>query len=56
MEINLRSPASPEPIISIMTDLIDRGYRRTDLIVELRHLINPPEFISPPVIIIQNFF
>lgn len=55
MENNHRPLESFDEIIGIMTRLVDLGYRRTDLIVEIRHLLNAREFISPTVIRSHNF-
>lgn len=56
MDNNLRYHASPDAIIGVMTSLIGRGYRGTDLIAELRRLINQLEFVSPPVIRSNKFY
>lgn len=39
-----------DAIIEIMTNLIERGYRGSELVVQLHHLIDAWEFISPPLI------
>lgn len=55
VENNLRDAVSSDTIIGIIANRIDRGYRGTYLVVQLRHSIDSRYFITPKVIRRQQF-
>lgn len=56
MENNIRETATPDTIITIIPNLIDRGYHGACLAVQLRPSIDAREFLSTPIIRQNQFY